>query len=99
MVHMPYDPATHHGAVVYGPVFGCTEPCCAGATPGGNHTITWANEKSVQEWNNVNVMKRHTEVAFGADHVAYAKGITPLTTSVPMSTGRRTNDLRRVQVH
>jgi hypothetical protein len=75
MVHMPYDPATHHGAVVYGPVFGCTEPCCAGATPGGNHTITWANEKSVQEWNNVNVMKRHTEAALGSDHDAYAQGI------------------------
>lgn len=75
MAHEPYDPAVTHGPVVYGPVFGCTEPCCAGATPGGNHTITWANEKHVQEWNNANVLKRHKQAELGSDHDSYAQGI------------------------
>ncbi len=73
--YMPYDPATGHGKVVAGPDFGCTDQCCLGATPGGNHQITWANEKAVQEWNNTQVMKLHTEAALGSDHDAYAQGI------------------------
>lgn len=75
MTYKPYDPATSHGDPKYGPVFGCTEPCCAGATPGGNSTITWANEKSVQEWNNCNVIARNTNAALGSDHDKYAQGI------------------------
>jgi len=75
MAHYDYNPATQNGDPVFGPVFGCTEPCCAGATPGGNDTITWANEKAVQEWNNQNVISRHQYAELGCDHDSYKQGI------------------------
>lgn len=75
MTHNNYNPATGYCDPVYGPVFGCTEPCCAGATPGGNSTITWANEKGVQEWNNQNVINRHGYAELGSDHDSYRQGI------------------------
>lgn len=72
--HYGYNPATQHGQLVYGPVFGCTEPCCAGATPGGNTTLIEANEKAVEEWNQLNVIARHTQAELGCDHDAYKQG-------------------------
>lgn len=75
MVHKVYNPATDHAEVEYGPVFGCTEPCCAGATPGGNNTLIVGNEKGVQEWNNLNVIKRNTFSELGSDHDSFKQGI------------------------
>lgn len=75
MAHYTYNPATGYCDPVYGPVFGCTEPCCAGATPAGNTTLIQANEKGVQEWNNQNVISKHRYAELGSDHDSFRQGI------------------------
>ena len=73
--YYPYDPATGHAPVDFGPAFGCTDPCCVGATPGGNTTLVNGNEKGVQEWETQNVIARHTYAALGCDHDSFKQGV------------------------
>jgi hypothetical protein len=73
--HQAYDPATSFRSPYQGSCWGCGCPCCVGATPGGNSTITWANEKGVQEYNNHMVVMSTTRSKLGSDHDSYAQGI------------------------
>lgn len=75
MAHYNYNPTHNPAPGTVTPTWGCTEPCCAGATPGGTTTRVMWDEKGVLDSRVYRLAQAPAGESLPAAHDAHKQGI------------------------
>lgn len=70
-----YSPTKNPAPGTVTPDWGCTEQCCAAATPGGKTNIVLWDEKGVLDSNVYRVAQAPAPASLPANHDTYKQGI------------------------